>query len=373
MIKIMQVVPALNDGGAETLIKDYALNLDKKKFEVVVVTIYNYEYTANYKILKENNVRIVSVYEKWNFKNKIINKLFKKQYITQKFGEIIKQENPQCIHIHMDILKYFTPLKKQLTGRKLFYTCHNIPARYFDGTRIDEFESAKTLINRNNLQLIALHKTMAKELNEMFDVSNTIILNNCINLERFKNVIESKEDIRRKLGIPSNAFVIGNVGRFAKEKNHEFIVRVFNEVTKKCDNAFLMLIGQGTEKEKIREELNQYGILNKTIFFEHRNDVPQLMKAMDVLLFPSKVEGFPITLIEAQAVGIKCVISTCITEEVVLTNNVVRLNLQDSIQLWVEAVLDNSIIITNDSRIDSFDKKHVIFQLERLYLGEKHE
>ena len=248
MKKVLQFISALNDGGAETLIKDYAININKSKFEMIIVTIYNYANTANYNILRHNNIKIIPIFDKWTFKYKIINRLFKNIYIKKKFIQIIKEEHPDIIHIHMNILKYVVLAKEELKNISLFYTCHSLPERYFGKGMEDEYDSAKLLIKNNNLRLIALHQDMANELNQMFDVQNTFVLYNCIDIDKFSSVFENKSYIRQKLSIPENIFVIGHVGRFAPQKNHMFIVELFKYICEKNNNVFLLLIGYGIKK-----------------------------------------------------------------------------------------------------------------------------
>ena len=101
-----------------------------------------------------------------------------------------------------------------------------------------------------------------------------------------------------------------------------------------------MLVGEGDEKKKIEDKVNQLGISEQVIFTGVRVDVNELMQAMDVLAFPSLYEGLPVTMIEAQSAGLPCVISDHISEECIVTSNLVSvMKLSDSAEGWAECVL----------------------------------
>jgi len=364
---VIEYIVSMGMGGAETLVKDYALFLDKAKFNVIIVLKRPCD-SANYKILKENNIKI-KVLNKKNFLDKILNKIQKENFYSQKLKKIIKKEKPNIIHVHLGILKNLLPLSKYLSNIKLFYTCHNEPEKFFPNKNSDEFLAAKYLINNNRLQLIALHKKMAEALNNMFSIKNTIVVNNGIDFRRFKNILEKKTDIRSSLNIPADAFVLGHIGRFHYQKNHEYLVSIFEEVLKIKNNAYLLLVGSGELQDSIEQLLRQKNLLNKIIFLENRNDVPRLLKAMDVFVFPSRYEGFSIVVVEVQAAGIPCVISDTITDDIILSKKIKQLSINAPAKTWADAILSpEKIESISYGDINNYDMKNVIKSLEELYL-----
>ena len=130
---------------------------------------------------------------------------------------------------------------------------------------------------------------MKNEVNELFNVTNTVVLNNGIDFKRFDKA-RNKEIVRKEIGISCDAFVVGHVGRFIGVKNHELIIQAFKKVIQIKKNAFLLLIGDGVLKEKIINELNTEGFNDKYLILSNRNDIPDLLKTMDVFVFPSKYE-----------------------------------------------------------------------------------
>ena len=133
-------------------------------------------------------------------------------------------------------------------------------------------------------------------------------------------------------------FVIGHVGRFNLQKNHEFLVKCFADFAKTNDDAVLVLIGNGEMQEKIKKMAKEYGIETKVKFLGLREDIPQLLQAMDLFLFPSLFEGLPVTLVEAQAAGLPCVISDTITDEIMITEQISKVSLSGNTSLWNQEI-----------------------------------
>lgn len=364
---VIEYIVSMGMGGAETLVKDYALFLDKAKFNVIIVLKRPCD-SANYRILKENNIPI-KILNKKTFLDKILNKIQKESFYSHKLKKIIKKEKPNIIHVHLGILKNLIPLSKYLNGIKLFYTCHNEPEKFFPNKNSNEFLAAKYLINNNRLQLIALHQKMADTLNNMFSIKTTTVVNNGIDFRRFKNIPETKTDIRNSLNIPDDAFVLGHIGRFHYQKNHEYLVSIFEEVSKTNSNAYLMLIGSGELKEHIQDILHKKNLLNRTIFLSDRNDIPRLLKAMDVFVFPSRYEGFGNVIIEAQVAAIPCVISDTIPKDVILSKKIKQLSIKAPAKIWADTVLaPDRIEAVSYGNINDYNMQNVIKSLEKLYL-----
>ena len=142
---------------------------------------------------------------------------------------------------------------------------------------------------------------------------------------------------RVELGV-EDKFVIGHVGRFNLQKNHEFLVKRFADFAKTNEDAILVLIGNGELQEKIKEMAKEYGIETKVKFLGLREDIPQLLQAMDLFLFPSLFEGLPVTLVEAQAAGLPCVISDMITDEIMITDQISKVSLSGNTSLWNQEI-----------------------------------
>lgn len=382
-IKLIFLINEISDGGAETLVKDYALHLDRDIYDIFIVTeIESDVNSANYRTLRKKGVKIFCPF--FNFEKKSTNAIpiyvqniihthipkkiidvYKKWYIKH----IILRLKPNIIHSHMTVLKYLVPCKKNLKGIKLFYTCHSLPRRYFNSNECkEELEAASFLIKNHSLMLIGLHSEMQNELNAMFNINNTIIIHNGIDLEKFHNVRNCKEkkQIRNNLHIPENAFVLGHIGRFIWIKNQSFIVDVFLEIIKRKSNSFLLLIGNGDSSETVKK-LSSYGLDGKYSILSNRQDIPELLLCMDAFIFPSFFEGFPLACIEAQAMGLKCFISDSVTKDVFFNSKAIPISLKKTSQSWANAILDNEIQGPYHNDINNFDLTMIVNQLGTLY------
>ena len=365
--KIVEFIGRIQDGGAETLVRDYALMLDKDKFDVTILCEDYRPNSKNYKILCDNNVKIYTMYEKSFFFNKVMARLFGKRYVAILFEKAIKQLKPDVLHCHLEVLEILYYARKSLDGIKLFFTCHNPPEMLIGDKRPPERDACKYLLEHNDLRIIALHEQMADEINKMFGISNTAVIRNAIDFNRFKSISKTREEIRRDLDIPTDAYVLGQVGRFAFQKNQEFTIDVFNEVLKQRDNSYLLLVGRGNQRV-MQERIKQYEIEKNVRILENRDDIPELLNAMDVFVFPSRFEGFGIVLIEAQVVGLPCVTSDAVPQQAYQSEKITRLSLEDDLRKWVDAVLNPIGNIKEYGDISDYDMQKEIKRLESLYL-----
>ena len=174
-------------------------------------------------------------------------------------------------------------------------------------------------------------------------------IHNGVDLNVYKYDEENRRKVRREFGIADEQFVVGHIGRFNQQKNHKFLIEVFVEVLKQQPNALLMLVGDGEKKSEIKEQIDALGIGKSVVFTGIRSDVPALLSAMDVFVFPSFYEGMPNTVIEAQATGLPCVIADTITKEAGFTGLVKYISLQFSSHEWANRVIDSC----KKSRIDT--------------------
>ena len=165
-----------------------------------------------------------------------------------------------------------------------------------------------------------------------------VLLPNGIDVRRFAVSPETRIQYRRELGLEGK-YVIGNVGRFYDVKNHTFLLDVFQKVYERDKSAVLLLVGVGPLQQEMAQKAVRLGVADQVIMTGNRDDVPQLLGAMDVFAFPSLWEGLGIAVVEAQAAGLPCVISDTITKEVGLSDLVRYLPLGDA-EAWAAVLLE---------------------------------
>jgi glycosyltransferase involved in cell wall biosynthesis len=147
-------------------------------------------------------------------------------------------------------------------------------------------------------------------------------------------------ELRRELGIAADALVLGHVGRLAPPKNHAFLVEVLAAVAAREPRARLLLVGGGPLEERIRAAVAARGLADRVVLTGPRADVPRLLGAMDLFVFPSLWEGMPLSLVEAQAAGLPCLVSRAVTAEATVVEELVtRLDLALGAAAWAEEAL----------------------------------
>lgn len=368
--KVIEFIKDLGNGGAEKIVTDTCLFLDKNKFEPIVVVLFDLPEKPNSKKLRANGVKVIPIYRKANkltyFFNEIIGK---RVYVQSKFKKIIRQEKPSVIHTHMLLLPFLDDIISELKGIRLFYTCHGAVDRYFFGKHEANAIAAQDLIKKCQMRLIGLNKEMVEILNKRFNVDNTFFIRNAVDFNRFC-LSESKSSLRAELGIKESDFVVGHVGRFSSVKNHSFLIDVFEKVHEKNINARLLLVGNGETFDEIRKKVAELGLNDFVIFAGQRTDIPRLLACMDVFCFPSKTEGLSVALVEAQVMGLRIVMSNRFSTDVVLSDRVYILRLEDPVQKWAEAVLNNESNILPQGVLSDWDMNKEIKRVEALYSGQ---
>ncbi len=165
------------------------------------------------------------------------------------------------------------------------------------------------------------------------------VMNNAIRANDFIYDKNMHDSYRLEMGF-TDEILIGHVGRFTSQKNHSFLLRIFKEIVEDTKNAVLILAGDGPLRPKIEAEARKLGIFDAVRFLGVRSDIPQLLNVFDLFVFPSFYEGLPVTLIEAQAAGVKVFASDTITKEVSLTSDIVFLSINELPTKWAEKILE---------------------------------
>lgn len=369
-MKIIQLIPSMGMGGAETLVKDYAIGFSElDNIECTVVTMGKMAtVTANELQLQAHNINEIHVTDcistgKFNLRVSL-----KKIKALRAY---CKKSSVDVVHVHLSSLPYLFVATPYLKKAKLFYTIHNEPKFIFGNIFRNKVTKllTKRLIQKNNLRLIGLHEDMRVELNAMFHVDNTAVINNGIDMERFNPAlyVDGRNDMRGTLGFAPDDFVVGHVGRFAQQKNHAYMLDVFERLAAVEPKARLLLIGSGPLKAQIMERIQSSTYANRVVVLENRKDIPELLSVMDVFLFPSLFEGLSVTLVETQAMGLKCVVSDTVSPATHLTDRYIPLSLQDSVDTWCDTVLDASIRTKPERDLSAFHMKEIVKTLAQLY------
>ena len=355
-IRVLHVVTNMGRGGLETMIMNYYRNIDRSKVQFDFL-VHRYE-EADY------DNEIISMGGKIYHLPKLNPLNPKYIYELNNFFKIHKEY--RIVHSHINclssiILKY---AKK-----------NNIKVTIAHSHIVDKSKSFKhyiKLIYKKDINKYSDYAFACAEeagkwlyLNRKF-----IVINNAIDINRYIFNIEKRNYVRDELNI-SNKLVIGHVGRFDEQKNHKFIIEVFNNIHKKYEDSVLLLVGDGKLRTKIEEKVSDLNLSDSVKFLGIRNDVNDLMQAMDIFLFPSLFEGLPVTIVEAQASGLKCYISDTIDKNSILLSETEVISLNESSKSWSDKILtsyeNKRIDISNNEKLSNFDIKHNAKELCEFY------
>ena len=165
------------------------------------------------------------------------------------------------------------------------------------------------------------------------------ILHNAIDVNKFTFDSKKRAVIREQLGIKSDQFVVGHIGRFSYAKNHDFLIDIFNEIIKQNRKAVLILVGKGPLEDLIRKKVKNLGLCNSVKFLGTRKDIPNLLCGFDCLILPSRFEGFGIVGLEAQASGLYTYFSDCIPSDIAVTELAIPISLKGGSKRWASEIL----------------------------------
>ena len=206
----------------------------------------------------------------------------------------------------------------------------------------------------------------------MFGGASYQIINNAIDVSAYTYDPTKRQEMRRQLGL-ENEFTIGHVGRFNQPKNHSFHLDIFAALLKKESNAVLLLAGGGEDMPKIQAKAEALDIAEHVRFLGIRSDVAGLMQAMDVFVFPSLYEGLPVTMVEAQAACLPCIISDKVPPECIITEGLVDIMpLSAGAETWSEKLLEKRDTPRADRRSEiaahGFDITTEAVKLQEFYI-----
>lgn len=339
MIRVLQIVTHMNRGGLETMLMNYYRHINRTKIQFDFLT--HREYDGDYgKEIRELGGKI--------FHLPILNP-FSRKYKNALRHFFDKHPEYTIIHVHQDCLSSVI--------LKVAQRC-NIKVRISHSHCANQDKDIKYPIKLYYQRFISKYATELMACGNdagmwMFRGAPFKILNNAIDAKKY--IYSSNERIlqRRKWGIKPYELLIGHVGRFSPSKNHLFLVDIFEAIQRKT-SAKLILVGdeKGELAEQVKEKVSKLGLRDKVIFAGLRDDVAELMQAMDVFVFPSNYEGLPVTLIEAQAAGLPCLISDKVPIECKMTDLIRQLSLSNGAEAWAEQAVINASIV----REDTFEK-----------------
>lgn len=201
----------------------------------------------------------------------------------------------------------------------------------------------------------------------MFGEANYLIVNNGLDLNEYRFSVEKRKKYRKEFNVRENTMVVGHVGRFNYQKNHKFLIEIFEKYHKINDNSELWLFGKGELEQEIKQIVNEKKLTKYVKFLGVREDINYIYSAMDCYIFPSIFEGMPNTVIEAQTSGLPCVVSDAITKDCGITEYVSFVSNDQSAERWSDIVKKNSIIERENSFVSLKKNQYGIDEIVKIF------
>ena len=355
--RIAQVVGDATTGGVISCVLNFYRNIDREKFQF---DFYTYGPSPFDDEIKSLGGEIYHIPIVLNF--------FKAVRVMKNYFD---KRDYYALHVHMTSLSFVSLLAGKLSGID-YRICH---------AHSTSHKSEKVYIVKNTLKyfskLFPTHLAGCSRLSCCWlygkkKGNEAFLLHNAIDSSRFKRNRQMSIDMRKKYGIEGK-YVIGNIGRFVFQKNIPFLIDVFAKLCLSEDDVQLILVGNGKEEDIIEKKIESYGIKDKILILPETKTVEEYFSLFDIFVLPSRFEGLPLVGIEAQGMGIKCLLSDCITNETNISNNCEFLPI-DNTSIWVDKIKqikkENKFYESENLLIDSgYEIKNEAKRLEEFYIN----
>lgn len=364
-IRIAQIIGKWVGGGVEAVVMNYYRHIDKTKIQFDFICdsdSTNIPYEEIEKL--GGKVILIPPYQK----------VFK---YHKELKKVLKDGNYKIVHSHINTLSIFP-----LFAAK----CAKVPVRiaHSHSTIVNNKREFKRNVMKNILKhfsrIFATDYFACSELSaisqfgkKVYNNGEVVIINNAIDVDKFKYDENIRKSKRKELGIKDNTLVIGHIGRFVETKNHSFIIDVFNEVHKKKNDSILLLAGQGPLMEEIKEKVHNLELDDSVKFLGQRNDVNELYQVFDIFLLPSLYEGLGMVLIEGQVSGLSCIASKEVPSIAKINDNFKFIGLDEDVSVWKDAIQELSSLDRSDCSkqivSSGYDISKEVKKLEKKYSG----
>ena len=329
-IRVAQIMGKWLGGGVEAVVMNYYRNIDRNKVQFDFICDEDSKYIPKEEIEKlGGKIILIPPYQK-PFK------------YHKELKRVLKEGKYKIVHSHISTMSFFS-----LWAAKSAKVPIRIAHAHSTTNKQEKKKNLMKQVLRPFSKVFANRYFCCSELagrwlfgNEAYDQGKVYLLNNAIDVDKFKYNEKVRKAKRKELNIKDKDLVIGHIGRFVKQKNHEFLIDIFNEIHKQNKNAILLLAGDGPLKEAIQNKVKELNLGENVKFLGQRNDANELYQAMDAFVLPSLYEGLPVVGVEAQASGLPCFFSTDMTKETKVLDSTKFISLTHTSKYWADKILN---------------------------------
>lgn len=338
--RILEIGLSYNPGGVESFVMNYYRQLVKKGIQFDFVCMYP-------SLAYEDEIRKLGgkIYYTVNVKKHI-------RKFRQQLQEILAQGSYETVHINMLSAANIVPL--QVACRM------HVPTIIAHSHNTQAPGILRNFLHRKNRRAVMRYATdywacsqgAAEWLYGMAAAEQAVIIRNAVCVQKYLYRENVRTATRAALKIPEDTLVLGHIGRFEEQKNHRYLLEIFAEVVRRRPDSILLLVGDGMLHDAVSRQAEQLHLTDRIRFLGRRSDVPELLGAMDVFVFPSLYEGLSVTAIEAQCAGLPCIASSALAEETAVMENFLRIPLEKSPGFWADAIVRAAKNLRNESDND---------------------
>lgn len=360
-IRILQVVNGMNMGGIENYIINILRNIDRNQYKVDFLYATDKECYFD----REINKYGCSIF-RITGRNK---NLFR--HLKDLSSFFYTHNEYDVVHIHYNLSFCFTVARaaKKAGIKKIIVHSHNTSGRH----RIIHNIFKPMLDIYANVHCACSTEAANWMFTKKSNKKGVTLLYNAINSESYIFDEARRKKIRDEFNL-GERFIVGHIGRFSYQKNHQFLLEIFNSLKKINEDAVLLLIGEGELMNEIDMKISSLELSDSVIKLGIRKDVDELLSAFDVFVFPSFFEGLPVTLVEVQANGLSCLASDNISKEVCFTDLINFMSLEQMPEDWVSKIrtTDKNIRSDYNKQIAKtrFNIENEVEVIQNLYRGD---
>ena len=369
MIKILHMVPfgGGNQGGIESFIMNIYRRIDRRKIQFDFMTYGDPKYfSEEIEKLGGRVFRLTS-----RKKNPLCAYIETKRLLEKHGGEY------QFLHLHLCSASNILPLKLNRKIPKVIVHSHLSAALGVIPFYLHRYNQ-KIILKKTDYFFscsdLAAEHMFGKEYES--DIRYHFIPN-AIDTEKFCFRENIRKTVRKKYGIADSCTVLGFVGRLTEVKNTPFLIDILEQAVRKKDSFCLMVVGDGPDMEKLEKRAKEKKLTEKLILTGASNRVPELLQAMDIFVTASRIEGFPVSIVEAEAAGLPCIVSNSITKQVNINGSVCFIDEKADAQLWGEAATavdgGNRKAKAKEIENSEFNIENLIGRIEKFYETERME
>lgn len=326
-IRVAQMMTDMNYGGVEMVVMNYYRHIDRTKVQ--------FDFFA----LEGSTIPQREEIEQLGGRVYIVPKYTHLPEYEKEIIRLFKQNQYKIVHSHMNTLSVFSLWGAKKAG---------IPNRIaHNHSTAGKGETKKNIIKYALRPFAKIYPTKlcacSRYAGEWLYGKNAEfqVFNNAIDLSRYSYDPQKAAAVRKELGL-EDKLVVGHIGRFCYQKNHDFLIDIFNEIHKQRQEAVLLLIGEGELEQDIRNKVKELGLTDSVRFMGKQKDTSEFYQAMDCFVLPSRYEGLPVVGVEAQAAGVPCVMADVVTPETKILESTAFVSPEESAVNWAMAVLEST-------------------------------